>query len=137
MTPAHAGDLLHGLDPGAQGGGAPGVQELAGPGGGLVGPQLLEVFLQQVGADAFQVVTQQLLQSPLLIDREIPGAFEKTPTSFLQDRLTAVTRKRPGLLGAHVIQGVVHLGDDMETVEDMHGLGTALADHPDVGSPQT
>ena len=44
--PAHAGDLLHGLDPGAQGGGAPGVQELAGPGGGLVGPQLLEVFLQ-------------------------------------------------------------------------------------------
>ena len=58
MTPARPGHLLHGFDARAQRGRAPGVQELAGPGGGLVGPELLEVFLQQVGSYAFEVVAE-------------------------------------------------------------------------------
>src|SRR5208283_631759 len=40
-----------------------------------------------------------------------------------------------GLGGANFIQGLVHLGDDVEAVEDMQRLGTFLADHLQVGLP--
>src|SRR5271167_4743323 len=40
-----------------------------------------------------------------------------------------------GLSGADLIQRLIHLGDDVEAVEDMQGLGTFLADHIQVGSP--
>ena len=66
MTPAHAGDLLHGLDARTQCGCAPSVQELAGPSRRGVLPELLEVFLQQIGADTFEVIAQQLFESPLV-----------------------------------------------------------------------
>ena len=32
------------------------VEELGGPGGGLVIPELLEIFLEQIGANALEVV---------------------------------------------------------------------------------
>src|SRR5882724_9595421 len=60
MAAEHAGDLLHGLDPGPQGARAPAVQEPPGPGGGHVGPEELKVFPQEVAADRPQVVAEQL-----------------------------------------------------------------------------
>ena len=66
---------------------------------------------------------------------QVLGAFQEAPAGLLQDGFLAMARKRPGLLGADFIQGVVHLGDDVEAVEDVHGLRTALPDHADVGPP--
>ena len=81
------------------------------------------------------VIAQQLFESPLLGGGEILGALQEAPAGLLQDGFPAMARKRPSLLGAHVVQGVVHVGDDVETIENMHGLGTALSNHPDVRSP--
>jgi len=39
-----AGDLLHGLDAGAHGLIAPEIQEIAGPGGRVIFPELLKIF---------------------------------------------------------------------------------------------
>ena len=60
------GDLLHGLDAGAHDLPAPFVEELGGPGGRVVIPELLEVFLKQVGADGLEIVAQQLAQAQAL-----------------------------------------------------------------------
>ena len=135
MTPAHPGNLLHGLDARTQRRRAPGIQELPGPSGRLVGPQLLEVFLQQIGADAFEVIAEQLFESPLLGGGEILGALQEAPAGLLQHRLAALAGQCPRLLGAHVVQGVIHLGDDVKPIQDVDGLGTALPDHADIGPP--
>jgi hypothetical protein len=39
---------------------APFVEELASPGGGVVIPELLKVFLEKIGPDALQVVTKEV-----------------------------------------------------------------------------
>jgi hypothetical protein len=60
MRPQHSGDLLHRLDPGSQGLTTSFIQELTGPGGRVLFPELLEVFFEKVGANGFQVVTEQI-----------------------------------------------------------------------------
>ena len=57
-----AGDFLHGLDAGAHGLSAPLVEELAGPGGRVVIPELLKGFLEKVSADGLQVVAEQIAE---------------------------------------------------------------------------
>src|SRR5450759_3756180 len=51
-----SGDFLHRLDPRAHVVAAPWVEEFGRPGGGLVIPELLEVCLEQIGANALEVV---------------------------------------------------------------------------------
>ena len=60
VSSQRAGDFLHGFDAAAHGLAAPEVQEQACPGGRVVVPELLKVFLKQVGADSPQVVTEQI-----------------------------------------------------------------------------
>src|SRR6476620_9689564 len=55
MLTQRACDLLHRLDAGTQSLAAPFIEELAGPGGRVVIPELLEGFFEQVSADGFQV----------------------------------------------------------------------------------
>ena len=62
-----AGDLLHRLDPRAHHLATPFVEELAGPGRRLVVPELLEVFLEQIGPHALQVVAQDVAQLDALV----------------------------------------------------------------------
>jgi hypothetical protein len=71
-----AGDLLHRLNPGPHGLAAPFVEELAGPGGGVVVPELLEGFLEQVRADGLQVVAEQIAETEVLFVLEIVTPFE-------------------------------------------------------------
>ena len=52
MTPVHSGDLLYRFNAWAQGADAPSIGELPGPGRGLIGPELPEILLEQIGAHA-------------------------------------------------------------------------------------
>ncbi len=85
-----AGNLLHGLNPGAHRLPAPFVEELAGPGGRIADPELLKGFLQQTGADGSQVVTKQIAEPELLLVTEVIAPFEQLPTGLLQDRVAAL-----------------------------------------------
>jgi len=49
--------------------------------------------------------------------------------------LTFVAGQSARLGGAHVVHRVVHLGDDMEAVEDVDRLAAAFADHLQIGLP--
>jgi hypothetical protein len=62
VPPQHAGDLLHGGEAGPHRLGAPAIEELARPGGRTVVPEELELFAQEVGADASEVLGQELGQ---------------------------------------------------------------------------
>jgi hypothetical protein len=59
------------------------VQELAGPGGRVVVPELLEGFLKKVGADGLEVVTEQIAEAKVLLIAEILAAFEQQPARLL------------------------------------------------------
>ena len=63
-------------------------------------------------------------------------ALEDTPARFLQQRLVTGPRHFTGFGSADLIQGLVHLGDDREAVEDVQGWGALLAEHLQVGLPQ-
>ncbi len=52
--------LLHWLDAGPHRLATPLIEELAGPGGRVVAPELLEGFLAKVSPDGFQVVAEQI-----------------------------------------------------------------------------
>jgi hypothetical protein len=83
-----AREFLDGLDARAQGLAAPLVDELPGPGRGVVIPKLLELFLQQVRAHALQVVAQQVAQpEPLLVGQILDLLRRKaSKTTFNRDR---------------------------------------------------
>src|SRR3954467_5983716 len=59
-------DLLHVLDAGAHDLTTPFVEELSGPGRGVVFPELLKGFLKKVGPDGLEVVAQQIAKPEAL-----------------------------------------------------------------------
>jgi hypothetical protein len=71
-----AGDLLHGFDAGTHRLAAPFVEELAGPGGRVVIPELLEGLLEKVSPDGSQVVAEQIAEPEVLLILEILTAFQ-------------------------------------------------------------
>src|SRR5215469_7075979 len=114
---------------------APEIQEHASPSGRIVVPELLEVFLEQIGAHGLQIVAEQIAQAELLLRGEIVLAFEHAPAGFLQQRLMALLSHPARFGGADFVQGFVHLGDDVEAVEDVQRLRAFLTDHVQVGLP--
>ena len=56
----HPGDLLHWLDAGSHGFIAPEIEKHAGPGGRVVFPEPLKIFLEEIGADGLEVVAEQI-----------------------------------------------------------------------------
>ena len=55
MTPQHLGDLFHRFDLASHRAETPALEEFLSPGRVGVGPQALEVLLEQVGSDRAQV----------------------------------------------------------------------------------
>src|ERR1017187_3165212 len=116
MSAQGASDLLHGLDAAAHGLRAPEVQEQAGPMRRVVGPELLEVLLEQVSADGFQIVAEQITEAELLLGGEILLALEYAPARLLQQRLVSVARQPARFAGTNLIQGLVHLRSEERRV---------------------
>ena len=55
MPPEHLGHLLHGLEPGAHGPGAPGVEKVGRHPDVGEAPEPLEVLPEEIGPDGLQV----------------------------------------------------------------------------------
>ena len=110
-------------------------RNFAAPGGGVVIPELLEVFFEQIGADALEVVAHQVFQFDFLVGGEVRRPLEKAPAGLGQDRFVSVPLHASGFGGADIIERLVHLGDNVKPVEDVKSLGTLLADHPQIRFP--
>jgi len=63
------------------------------------------------------------------------GAAQKPPAGFLEDRVAALASHAAGFLGTNLVERLVHIGDDVEPVEDMQSFGTFFADELQVGFP--
>jgi len=81
MRPQHFSDLLHRFELGSHGSCAPGMREIAGPSRGTVSPELLEIFLEQVGSESFEVACQQIFQFIRLVVGKVFGSFQQAPAS--------------------------------------------------------
>src|SRR6266478_5663971 len=103
MIAQRTGDLLHGFDSGSHGLAAPLVEELAGPGGRTIFPELLKGFLEKVGTDSLEVVAEEIAQPEVLVVAEILAAAEQQPTGFPEDRCAALTLHAAGFLGTELM----------------------------------
>ena len=135
MIAERAGDFLHGLNAGAHSLPAPLIEELARPRRRVVFPELLEGFPEKVGSDGLEVVAEEIAESELLFVFEILTAFEQQPAGFLEDRVAALASHAARFLGAHLVKRLVHIGEDMEAVEDMQSLGASFTDELQVWFP--
>src|SRR5260370_5567569 len=68
----------------------PEIQEHAGPGGRVVFPELLKVFLEMIGTDSLEVVAEQISQAELLLGGEIFFALQNAPERLFQQRRVAL-----------------------------------------------
>jgi hypothetical protein len=128
MLPQGAGDFLEGLDAGSHGLAAPSIEKFAGPSRRVVVPELLKGLLEEVSADRFQVVAEEIAEPELLFGAEVLIAAEQQPTGLLEHGIQAFPFQAAGFLGADFVEGLVHVGDDVEAVEDMQGLETFFTD---------
>src|ERR1700691_2354592 len=110
MLAERSSELLHRLDAAAHDLVAPEVEKLFSPYRRVVSPELLEILLQQVGANRLHVVAQQIAKTDLLLGGEVFLALEYAPARLLQQRLVAVTDEPLGFLGAHIVESLAHLG---------------------------
>ena len=91
--------------------------------------------LQKVGTNGLEIVAEEIAQSEVLVGAKILAAAEQQPTGFPEDRGAALTFHAAGFLGTDVVQCLVHIGNDVEAVEDMQRLGAVLADELQIGFP--
>jgi len=96
---------------------------------------LLKGFLQKVGTDGLKVVAEEIAQPEMLVGAEVLATTEQQPAGFPEERGAALTSHAAGFLGTDIVQGLVHIGDDVEAVEDMQRLGAVLADELQIGFP--
>src|SRR5271157_4440404 len=85
MRPQHASYLLHRLYARAHGLSAPAIQKLTCPARVNIIPESLEVFLEKVTSNGFQVVSHQVRQFRLLSIRKIFGTLEQAPPGMLEN----------------------------------------------------
>ena len=95
MLPQAASDFLHRFNLAPHRAGTPLIQELDGPARADVLPESLEVFPQQVAADALQIVFEQLRECDRLLVGEMLASLEQAPARVLQHRLVAIPLRRP------------------------------------------
>lgn len=135
MAPQHTGDLLHRSELRAHGSRTPGVQKLARPIRRGIGPEKLEVFLEQITPDRAEIVLHQLGQADFLLDTQVLRALQEPPPSLRQNRLIPLSLELPGFLGTHIIDRLVQMGRDMEPIQDMESLARLFRNHLQVRSP--
>src|SRR5258708_34433508 len=63
------------------------------------------------------------------------GVAEEPAWGFLENWGAAVALHAVGCLGTDVVECLVHIGDDVEAVEDMQRLGAVFADELQIGFP--
>ena len=122
MATQHASHLLHRGKLGAHGSCTPGIQKLPSPIRRRIRPEKLEVFLQQITPHRAEIVTQQLGQTDFLLGTQVLRALQEQPPRLRQDGLIALGLERSGFLRAHVINGLVQMGHNVEPIQDMNGL---------------
>jgi hypothetical protein len=62
---------------------------------------------------------ERIAQPEMLFGAEVVTAAEQQPTSISEHNIAALPLQASGFLGANLIWRLVHVGDDMEAIEDV------------------
>src|SRR6266404_847646 len=135
----HVCDFPHGPQARAQGLGAPLIHEFLGPRRGDVLPEQMELFLEQVGAYRAQVAGKHVLELDGLLRGQILHPLEQAPARVGQHDFyfaqAPARRGFPCLLGAHLIDRLVHFRGDVVAIENVQRPLGPLGDHVQVRLP--
>lgn len=135
MCPQHFGDLLHRFEFGAHGSRAPGIEKFPCPCWRLIGPETLEIFLEEIGPHRPEVTLQQVPQLVNLVVGEIFRSLQQTPTTTCQNRFLSVFLQFFGLFGPDRINGFAHVAHDMKPIQDIDRTGGLFRDNLQVWFP--
>src|SRR3954447_465224 len=103
------------------------IEELSGPCGRVVIPELLKRLLKKVSTYGLQVVAEQIAQPETLFRLQILFAFEQQPARLLQHGHAALARYAARFSRSDSVQCLVHFRHDVKTIEDVKRLGAFLA----------
>lgn len=135
MRPQHAGHFLHGLDPAAHDSRAPVIEKAPGIPDRTIAPELLEGLLEAPGSTGGHFAGQERFKFLLRLTPH-PGSSAKKFPTHLFELLSGGLTPKPGAFGpAHLIDGLIKVQGDVETVDHMQGLGGALGDDGQVRFP--
>ena len=135
MLAERRGHFFHGVYFGAHGAGTPIVEKPPRPKRREVVPKESEVLLEEVGPHCLEVVFQQFGQLEVLVRGSVRWALEQTPAGPFQNGAVTIGLELPGFGGPHLVEGLVHVGDDVKPVENMQGLARFFGDGAQIGPP--
>lgn len=135
MITEHLCHRLHRFEPGAHGPCAPFIEEPACPIGGEILPEALEVLLDQIGPNRFEVAFEQVRQPVHLVIGQIFRPFQQAPPASCQHGFFPLGLDLLGFLGSDFINGFVHVAHYMEPVENIDCAGSHLGDYAQIGLP--
>lgn len=135
MSTQHLGNLLHRLEPGTHGSSTPIIQEFASPGGTYVAPEVLEIFLEQIGPDGFEVDSQQFLEFDNLLVCQVFRPFEQASTAAGKYRFFSSGLQLPRLRGSDLVDSFAKVGHNVEAIDDLHSLTGNLGNDSQIGFP--
>src|SRR5450756_1532138 len=131
----HPRDLLDGIEAGAHDLGTPAVEELAGPHGGAVGPEGLEVLAQQGGAHRLEIMADEGAQATPFFRGAMVASFEQQPAGLGEERLSPLAAEVVDLGPAYRLNGLTHVHRDVEAVEDVQRVAGLLGHDLEVRLP--
>jgi hypothetical protein len=114
---------------------APGVQEIGRPGGRRIRPEVLKHFDEQKSAQGSQGGAFNGPHASALGFCPVAALFEEDPSHFLEKGFQAECAAEADLLAADLIDGLVELFDNVETVEDMESAGQKARSAVEIGLP--
>src|SRR5271157_2911239 len=93
---------------------APALQELAGPRGGDIAPEVFKGGHQPKSSDGGQSRMRQLCHAPAFAGGPMLPVLEQRPTEFLQARRQSGLGQRPRFVPANLIDGFIKLLANVE-----------------------
>src|SRR5580658_10259310 len=119
----------------AHGQGGPAVEKPAGPDVGVVGPEVLEVLLEQASTHRAQVDAEQSAEPTALFGGEVVTALEQKPAGLGEQGGPAGGSQASDLLAADGVDGLAEKLHDVKAVQDVNGRRAARAYDAEEGLP--
>jgi hypothetical protein len=128
MRSKHSRNLLHWLDLRFHNTLTPPVQKFTCPVRRNVIPEKLEILLEQVTSNRFEVVSYKVGQFDFLIGRKILRPFKQAPSRMRKNGHQSLGFQIPRFLRPDFINGFVHMHHDMKTIQNVNRLGGFFSD---------
>lgn len=135
MRAKRSSELLEWVEARAHGHGRPAIEEAARPELREVGPEVIELLFEEVGADGTKVDGEEFAKTSALTSFEVLSLLEQEPSSLGEDRFLARGSQGANFVAADLVDRLAEELHDVKAIEDVNGRGATLADDAEESSP--